>query len=416
MHTKQRALTVVCALVVIVAAAACSSSSKSASSQSSPSTNSASAGKPTGAPIKVGFLCSCSGEGGFLASNVLVENVYKAWADTVNASGGIDGHAVQIITEDDAANPGTALSNAQTLISDGVVAVVDNSVVDQAFASAVQAANVPVVGILTNGAPFITNPDFYPEGQTNDSIIYAIVDIAKRAGATNIANIYCAEAAQCAQITPLMQAAGKQLSVPDVFNAEISATAPNYTAQCVAAKQAHVSATFIADVSAVNIHYASDCAQQGYNPIYVVEAAGSGTSVFGAPGFKNNLWLQSADIPFFANTPAVQTMNAAVDKYYPGLRQNPLWIENDLLSWVSGKLLHDAVEAGGLSTSGNPSSAEVVKGLLSLKGDTLDGMAPPLTFSSGKPHLIDCWFTGRVQNGVASVADNGHVTCAPSSS
>ncbi|MBO0730659.1 MAG: ABC transporter substrate-binding protein, partial [Acidimicrobiaceae bacterium] len=106
------------------------------------------------------------------------------------------------------------------------------------------------------------------------------VDIAKTAGAKNIGNIYCAEAAQCAQITPLMQAAGKQLGVPDVYNAEISATAPNYTAQCLAAKQQHVSAIFIADVSAVNIHFASDCAQQGYNPIYVVEAAGSGSNVF----------------------------------------------------------------------------------------------------------------------------------------
>ncbi|MBO0730660.1 MAG: hypothetical protein J2P57_15495, partial [Acidimicrobiaceae bacterium] len=127
--------------------------------------------------------------------------------------------------------------------------------------------------------------------------------------------------------------------------------------------------------------------------------------------FKNNLWLQSAGIPFFANTPAVQAMNTEVDKDYPGLRHGPLWLENDLLAWSSGKLLADAVKAGGLGASGSPSAAEVVKGLTSIKGDDLDGMAPSLTITPGKPHLVDCWFTARVQNGTPAVANNGQVTC-----
>jgi branched-chain amino acid transport system substrate-binding protein len=365
----------------------------------------------------VGFLCSCSGEGGFLASNVADEDAYKAWANTVNAAGGINGHPVQVLTEDDTANPGTALSNAQTLLSRGVVAMVDNSVVDQTFETALQSANVPVVGVLTNGAPFVTNPDFYGEGQTNDSILYSLVAIAKEAGAKNIVNMYCAEASQCAQITPLIQAAGKQLGVHDVYNAAISATAPNYTAQCLAAKQAGVTSLFLADVAAVNMHFASDCAQQGYNPIYVIEAAGSGTNVFTAPGFKNSLWIQSANVPFFSNVPAVQTMNAAMDKYYPGVRENPnLWFENGLATWASGKLLQDAIMAGGLTAGDTPSAAEVVKGLTSLKGDTLGGLAPPLSFTAGAPHHIDCWFAARVQNGAASVVNNGQVACENGSS
>ncbi len=56
-------------------------------------------------------------------------------------------------------------------------------------------------------------------------------------------------------------------------------------------------------------------------------------------------------------------------------------------------------------------AAEIVTGLESLKGDTLDGWAPPPTFPAGKPHPIDCWFTGKVENGVPSVANNGQVTC-----
>ena len=49
--------------------------------------------------IKVGFICSCSGSV-FGAFNVPAEDEYKAWASTVNASGGINGHPVQVIYKD----------------------------------------------------------------------------------------------------------------------------------------------------------------------------------------------------------------------------------------------------------------------------------------------------------------------------
>jgi branched-chain amino acid transport system substrate-binding protein len=110
-------------------------------------------------------------------------------------------------------------------------------------------------------------------------------------------------------------------------------------------------------------------------------------------------------------------MNAAVDKYYPGLRQNPnLWGEFVVLSWPSGLLLEHAVKAGGLGPSDTPSPAEIIKGLQSLKGDTLDGWAPPLTFPAGQPHPVDCWFTARMHNGVSALVNNGQLTCANGSS
>jgi branched-chain amino acid transport system substrate-binding protein len=74
------------------------------------------------------------------------------------------------------------------------------------------------------------------------------------------------------------------------------------------------------------------------------------------------------------------------------------------------------VKAGGLTPSGTPTAAEVVTGLHSLKGDTLQGTAPPLTFPAGQPHPINCWYTGRTQNHQSAIADNGQTSCLPSSS
>ena len=110
-------------------------------------------------------------------------------------------------------------------------------------------------------------------------------------------------------------------------------------------------------------------------------------------------------------------MNTTVDKYYPGLRKNvDVFSEYSAMGWISGLLLNDAVKAGGLTPSETPTSAEITKGLESLKGDTLDGWSPPLTFAAGQDHHVDCWFTEQIKNGVPSLANGGQTTCENGSS
>jgi branched-chain amino acid transport system substrate-binding protein len=361
-----------------------------------------------GAPITVGVICTCSGP--FGADILGAEETYEAWANTVNHAGGINGHKIKLTLEDDAANPGTSVSEAQTLIADHVDAIADMSIVDQTWASIVQTAKIPVVGVNETETPFYTNPDFYPEGQTNDSVTYANIVTAKAAGAKNLGDLYCAEAPSCQQGVPLIQAAGTKLGIPVIYNASIAATAPNYTAQCVAAQQQHVSAVFIGDASVVIARVATDCAQQNYTPIYVTEGEGFGLAMATAPGLKDKLWSEYSTVPFFAKIPATKAMNTAVDKYYPGLRTNQTeWSQLTAEAWASGLLLKDALK--GLSSSATPTAALVLKGLNSVKGDTLGGMAPPLTFKAGKDHPVDCWFTGRVINGVPTVANGGRLSC-----
>ena len=364
----------------------------------------------TPAPITVGVICTCSGP--FGADILAAEDTYEAWVHAVNKSGGIEGHAVQLTLDDDAGNPGTSVSEAQSLVSKHVDAILDFSIVDQTWASKVQAAKIPVVGGDETEVPFYTSPDFYPEGQTNNSVTYANVYTAKKAGAKNLGDLYCAEAASCQEGVAPIEAAGRKLGVPVVYNAEIAFTAPNYTAQCVAAQQKHVSALFIGDASFVIAKVGTNCYQQGYAPTYVTEGEGFGLSMASADGLRNHLWSEYGTVPFFAHIPAIKAMDTAVDKYYPGLRSNPNeWTQIAAQAWASGLLLNDGVTAGGLKPTSRPTAAEITTGLESLKGDTLQGMAPPLTFAPGKTHPINCWFTGRVQNGVPSVTNGGHVTC-----
>ncbi|MBO0729916.1 MAG: ABC transporter substrate-binding protein [Acidimicrobiaceae bacterium] len=399
---------------VAMTAAACSSSKGTSTSNTtaSHSTSGSGASQPSGSPIKIGAICTCSGP---LASETAqTPDIYKAWADSVNASGGINGHPIQVIVDDDAGNAGTSITDVHQLVgSQHVVALVDMTDDDETWASYVQSQNVPVIGSGTSTTPMYTNPDFYPEAQTEDALFPSIIDAAKGAGATNLALLYCAEAVQCQEgIAPLKQV-GKQLGLPVSYAAQVSATAPDYTAQCVAAQQKHMTAVFIADTASVANKVAQNCSQQNYHPIYVIDGESISPSYTSTPGIKDNLVGPSPNLPYYANTPAIQAMNQALDKYFPGLRKNASgYTEVASEAWPAGLLFADAAKAGGLGANGStPTSAQLVKGLESLKGDTLQGFAPPLTFAAGKPHPVHCWFSFSLKNGTFGLPKGNSTTC-----
>jgi branched-chain amino acid transport system substrate-binding protein len=409
------------AAALVVAACSSSSSTGSASSTTSaPATTSASAAStasgssaasPSGSPINVGIICDCTGA--FAGVLAVGAKVYQAWANTVNAAGGINGHPVKTILVDDQSNPGNALTDVENLVKqDHVVALVDLSDLDETWATFIKAQNVPVIGANVTEAPFYTNSDFYAEGATEDSLFPGVIDAAKTAGATNIGLLYCAEAVQCQEgIAPMKELSAK-MGLPLKYDGEVSATAPSYTAQCVAAQQAGVTALFIADIAAVAAKVAQNCSQQGYHPIYVVDGVILGPSFQTAPGLKDNLVGPIPTLPYYADSPENTKMNAALDKYYPGLRTDANYSMAGPNAWTAGTLLAAAATAGGLTASDTPSSAELITGLTSLKGETLNGIAPSLTYASGVAHPIDCWFTYQLKNGVYSMPNGTKQTCA----
>ena len=321
----------VAALAMVVSACSSSSSgtktsSSAASGAAGGSSAASSAPAPTGAPFKIGVECQCSGGLGTPDGGT----VYKAWADAVNAAGGINGHPVQVTVADDASNPGTALTNVQGFIKDGDVAIADDSSLDEAWQKAAEAANIPVIGIGTSTSPFYSSADFFAEGQTEDRLFDAIVGAAKKIGGTKLGLIYCAEAIQCQEgIQPLKDTA-KALGMDLPYAGSVSATAPNYTAQCLAAKQAGVDTLFIADAQSVDVKVVGDCAAQGYHP-YIVEDGEVMSPLYqnAAQAKGATVIMETPNVPYNADIPAITEMNAAINKYAPGelksagLRRDP---------------------------------------------------------------------------------------------
>jgi branched-chain amino acid transport system substrate-binding protein len=356
----------------------------------------------------VGTVGAFSGPEG--ASQAGVPQVINAWASQVNAAGGIAGHQVKVIVKDIGSNPTGGLAAVQELVqSDHVVAIVgeeDNG--DGSWASYAESSGVPVVGGLSLDLPFVQNPDFFPAGSNTFALVYGVQTLAKGLG-PNLGILYCAESPQCASSVTLNQGTAQVSGVKIPVNIKISATAPDYTAVCQQLKSSGVQSYFVADNSAVVLRVAGQCKAQGLAATMVGED-GEATAAWQAQSSVNGMLLAEADAPFTdTSIPGVAQYQDAVSKYAPSLGnlQGP----NAFYAYVAGKLFQAAVAALPAGTAITPQT--VKQGLYALKGATLDGLTPPLTYTEGKPTLVNCFFTMGLQNGKFTSPNGTKTTCAP---
>src|ERR1700719_4385574 len=112
----------VSALAVTLALAACGNSSKSATGTGTTAASGYTASAMTGSTIKVGLIASLTGPQASSSNQGLT--VAPAWADWMNANGGIAGHPVRVCVDDDKNDPATAQADEQDLASKGVVAII----------------------------------------------------------------------------------------------------------------------------------------------------------------------------------------------------------------------------------------------------------------------------------------------------
>jgi branched-chain amino acid transport system substrate-binding protein len=392
----RRIIILCCVVAAAVAVTACGSSSKKKTgTTSTPVVTSTSTPTSTakGTPIPVGSICSCSGAQAAVFQDD--DKVMTAWADAVNAAGGVNGHPVKMTVLDDGGNPSTSLQDAKKLVEqDHVVAIVgDMSLADQAWASYITAKGIPVLGGISDEAPFLTNPNFYPSGT---QLIVSTVGVAlqaKAAGGKHFGVVYCAESPICAQLDPLAKGAAA-LAGMKYTSAKIAATAPSYASPCLAFKGAGVDALYVAENTPVVIRFVDQCAQQGYKPINAINGAELSNLALGAKNLEGTVLAQGQANAFDTSTPAVATFQSDLQKYAPGIVGTSKFAAPMMLAWSGGKLFEAAGKAGDVSTA-----AGVKKALYSLKNETLEGLAPPLNFTPGKPAFITCYFAQKISGG-----------------
>ncbi len=68
-----------------------------------------------------------------------------------------------------------------------------------------------------------------------------------------------------------------------------------------------------------------------------------------------------------------------------------------------------AAKAGNLGA--NPTPSQVKSGLYALSGATLGGLTPPLTFKSGAPNPVHCYFQLGIKNGQFTEPNGTRYSC-----
>jgi branched-chain amino acid transport system substrate-binding protein len=338
----------------------------------------------------------------------------NGWAAYTNAHGGVDGHPIKLYVEDDQQNATVAVSEVHQLIDqDHVVAIVgDQSDVDSAWASIPEQAGVPVIGGEPAYPPFVTNPDFFPQGGGAAAQAYGVVDATKQFG-PKFAYLYCAEVAVCKSASTIAGAVAQTMGQSLVYAQGVSATAADYTGVCQALKNSGAQSVIAALASATLIAVDRACQQQGVTAELIAADGSVTTLVTQSPVTKNFIDIDF-DFPFIdSSAPATQLFQSVVKQYAPNLGTQ--FGPNVAYQWVAAQLFVAAVQASHSSTV---TAASVKQGLYNLPaGETLGGLAPPLHFTAGasKPPVMPCWFTWGLKNGQVYEPNGLKATCASES-
>ena len=375
--------------------ASCSSSSTSSSSSTAASSTSGSS-TATGSPIIIGNVGTYSGPIG--TSNTATVPLLTAWVASINVAGGINGHPVKFVTANDNTDSAQALTAVESQVgNDHVIAFVDNQ--QQATAQAeqtyVQGKQIPIVGGDLNLPVWFASPMYFPTGASFLANNYGQISTAQKAGSAKHAIWYCTDSPTCKIFAGVQLGVTKSMNFPATPLQPISLAQASFTAQCLASKNAGATSVTPNVDAGTFQRIAQNCASVGYFPIWTTTTNAVNAAFSNLPAKTKTLGV-AQQFPFF-----LTTGSPAIDEYYSFAKH----LTSDEMNggtaqaWAAIQLFEAAAKAG-VPAGGTPTSAEILKGLYSLKDDTLGGLTIPLTFTKGAPATLpQCWFTEGFDNG-----------------
>jgi branched-chain amino acid transport system substrate-binding protein len=392
MFKFHRAVGVASACLLIATAAGCSE-------EKAPVTKSTA----TGATIKIGVVASLSNKP--LPAIAAVEGL-KAWAATVNGAGGLQGHEVEIIVKDDGNDPTKSLTAVKQLVEqEGVVALTSWSGVDTSWGDYVEQKNVPVVGGQNYSPQWYESPVFFPVQSTLGTAMTSQPLMAKNAGADTIGSYYTADVAAAVEAVKAKNGIASSLGLKPTFDAAISSSQPDFTAPCLAGKKAGVDAMMLSGVPVERI--TPSCAQQGFSPLWILPGENVTSEVLKTPDLGEVLAPQMA-FPFFIEEPATEEYRSAMETDYRG-PEDEMFSPLTSSAWMTG-LVYEEV-AKNLTPEGSVKSADIFKGLSTIKNLTEGGLLAGLTYTKGADRSVNCFWETSVKDGKWVALNGLEPTC-----
>ncbi|MCW2524186.1 MAG: transporter substrate-binding protein [Frankiales bacterium] len=371
-------------------AGACSSSGKSTGTDNA-ATATTSASQAAGAPIKIGVLTDSTGvaASGFQTTEIGI----KAYANSVNAAGGVNGQKITYVMADSQSTPAGALTAVQKLVqTDKVFAMINVSSDFYGAETYALKQGLPVIGGSFDG-PEWSDPKntnlFAAQGVSDVNAVYSnLGQYFKAQGVTSCGSVGYASSpsAQKAATGALKSCEAQGLKGGYVSQVTFGSTDVGPIA--LAMKAAGVDGVYMPVVPNTGFALAGALRQVGVQPKSFLLATGYGSdllassaAVTAAQGFDFSSSLEPVEM----NTPATQVMVknlAAV-----GFTQTPTFAIQTAYAAMAG-FVHGLKVAGA-----NPTQASYMKALRGVTDFDVDGLMDPIkvNFSNYSPDETCSW-------------------------
>jgi branched-chain amino acid transport system substrate-binding protein len=150
-----------------------------------------SSGIPAG-PIKIGIIAALSGPNA--AVGELIKGDSSAIIAKINASGGVDGHQLDLVVDNSEGNPATAVSDARQFAADHVVATLYNGATDEGKDQVVSVENAAhIIGVaeesLDQYQSAASNPYYFNVNPLDSQTTAGIASFAKARGLNDIGEL-----------------------------------------------------------------------------------------------------------------------------------------------------------------------------------------------------------------------------------
>lgn len=355
----------------------------------------AATGPAKGTPVSIGNIGTYSGlVGAFIAG---IPKALQAWAASINARGGLNGHPVKVVVGDDGGDPSRDNALTQKMIQqDKVIAFLANYMAfgnaSETVAKLAAAAHVPLIGVDTVNPTNYTSTNVFPVASFYGDAAGGLIPEMVKKGANKLGILYCIEAPKlCGGIADTIKKGDRGATFP--YDAPVSITAPSYTSQCIGMKNAGVNgAVMLVDGSSA-IRALRDCKLVGVK-FASVQVAGI---VLSPADIKNaeldGVLVASGPAPgSLTEVPAIAAYQKAMAQYAPGLALDP----NTAQAWAAAIVLEMAAK----KLAADVRWQDLYAGLYTIQNSTLGGLSVPVTYREGKtPTVAPCGFQLVIQGG-----------------
>jgi branched-chain amino acid transport system substrate-binding protein len=347
-------------------------------------------------PLVIGSVGTMSGVVGYLFAPGA--KAVSAWAAETNEKGGINCHPVKHLIGDSGGDPARYQALVRQFVErEGVITFVFNpdSFAAQAGVDYLEQKQVPVIG--GGGGEMFTYdksmqfPVFGMGVPMQINQVFQASRVWVPEGKKKIGTVACVEAEYCPIFGKTVKEYGPKFGFTLAYQADVTITAPDYTANCLEARNSGVQAFITSLDGQTNQRFINSCAKVGFNvPI-------AAASIQGTDDFKDNPNMVGSLIgmnvaPWFAGTPAVLEHRTIFKKHVRDAIFGPAAING----WTTAKAFESA--ARNLPRSGAVTPKDVLAGLYAINGDDLGGLTYPLRFSASQPNKkrIACGYPVQV--------------------